>query len=155
MNSMRDDELDRALDRSLSRLPAPRAPRTLLPRVMAAVAKPAGRWYARPWLSWHPALQTASLVGVLACVTFVWMAWAQPDAVLARLSVLGPPQASAWASAASTRINQITTVLSVLWDVVLGPIAIFVLAVAVFVAVACAAAWTAVSRVALGGADPQ
>ena len=155
MTSMRDDELDRALDRSLSRLPAPRAPRTLLPRVLAAVARPAAPWYSRPWLSWHPALQTASLVGVLASMAFVWMAWAQPDAMFSRLSAFGAPQAPAWASAASTRITQITTVLSVLWDVVLGPIAIFVLAVAVFVAVACAAAWTAVSRVALGGADPQ
>jgi hypothetical protein len=152
---MRDDELDRALDRSLANLPAPRAPRTLRPRVMAAVARPAAPWYARPWLSWHPGLQTVSLLAVLAAVSVVSMAWARPEAVFAQLSAFGPPEASTWASAAASRVSQITAVVSLLWDVVFGPIAIFVLAVAVFVAVACAAAWTAVSRVALGGADPQ
>jgi hypothetical protein len=155
MTSMRDDELDRALDRSLAQLPAPRAPRTLLPRVMAAVAQPAAPWYARPWLSWHPGLQTVSLLGVLAAVSLVWMAWARPEAVFAQVSAFGPPQASTWASAVASRVSQITAVVSLLWDVVLGPIAIFVFAVALFVALACAAAWTAVSRVALGGADSQ
>ena len=155
MRPTRDDELDRALDRSLARLPGPRAPRTLVPRVMAAVAQSDARWYARPWLSWHPGLQTVSLLAVLGAISLVWMAWARPDAVFAQLSAFGPPEAAAWASAIASRVNQITAVVSLLWDVVLGPIAIFVLAVAVFVAVACAAAWTAVSRVALGGADSQ
>ena len=153
MTTMRDDQLERALDRSLAKLPAPRAPRTLLPRVMAAVAAPTGPWYARPWLSWHPAWQTVSLMVVLAGVSLAWMAWSRPDAMFATVSSLGPPAVASWASTAATRVNQISAVVSLLWDVVLGPIAIFVLALAVFVAVACAAAWTAVSRVALGGAD--
>ena len=151
---MTDRDPDRALDRALSRLPGPRAPRTLVPRVMAAVAAPP-RWYARPWLSWHPALQTLSLMAFLSAVALAWMAWSQPAALLAQVSSLGAPEFAAWASAVAERLNKITAVMSVLWDVVLGPIAVFVLAVAVFVAVACAAAWTAVSRVALGGADSQ
>ncbi len=155
MTSMRDDEVERALDRSLARLPAPRAPRSLLPRVMAAVVTPSAPWYARPWLTWHPALQTVSLVVVLAGVTFVWMAWSRPEATFAALSSVASPEMTSWTSAAARRTNQISTLMSLLWDVVLGPIAIFVLVLAVFVAVACAAAWTAVSRVALGGADSR
>ena len=144
---------DRDLDRALSVLPPPRAPRTLAPRVMAAIAAPAAPWYARPWLSWHPALQTASLFVVLSAIALVVMVWARPETVLAQVSTVASPETVSWATRLATRVKQITAVTSLLWDVVLGPIAIFVLAVALFVAMACAAAWTAVSRVALGGAD--
>ena len=55
------------LDRALSELPAPRAPRTLLPRVLAAtVDNPA----ARPtgWLTWPLAWQVAIPLSILAIV---------------------------------------------------------------------------------------
>ena len=51
-------DLERLVDRELKRLPQPRAPRSLLPRVMAAVAEPRPlKWYSRPWLAWPWALQ--------------------------------------------------------------------------------------------------
>ena len=55
-------ELERLVDRALGQLPAPRAPRTLLPRVMAAVPTPARPWHARPWLMWPAGWQIISLV---------------------------------------------------------------------------------------------
>jgi hypothetical protein len=42
-----------------------------------------------------------------------------------------------------------------LWNVLFGPIALGVLGLTVIVALACAAAWTAVSRVTFGEASPQ
>jgi hypothetical protein len=41
------------------------------------------------------------------------------------------------------------------WNVLFGPIAIVVLGLTIVVALACAAAWTAVSRVTFGGASSQ
>ena len=63
-------DLERLIDRELRSLPAPRAPRALLPRVMAAVDDAARRpWYSRTWLQWPIAAQLASalvLIGVVA-----------------------------------------------------------------------------------------
>ena len=63
-------DLERQIDRELRALPVPRAPRTLLPRIMAAVEETAQRpWYMRTWLQWPMAWQLASamvLIGVVA-----------------------------------------------------------------------------------------
>jgi len=68
--------------------------------------------------------------------------------------------AGAWtlwneAPALSQRANQMAAVSRTLWNVLFGPIAIVVLALTIVVALACAAAWTAVSRVTFGGASSQ
>ena len=134
---MDDLDLERLVDRELKRLPATRAPRTLLPRVMAAVAdaRPVA-WYSRPWLEWHWALQALSVVVFGALASGGWMLWNQaPDVAL--------------------RLNQTAAVSRALWSVFLGPIAFVVLALAVVVALAGAAAWTAVSRVTFGGVSSQ
>jgi hypothetical protein len=132
-----DLDLERLVDRELKRLPAPRAPRTLMPRVMAATAgKRPLAWYSRPWLEWPMALQLVSVVvaGVLAAGA--WMLWNQaPELTL--------------------RLNQTAAVSRALWSVFLGPIAFVVLALTIVVALACAAAWTAVTRVTFGGASSQ
>ena len=64
-----EDDLERVAQRALERLPAPRAPHTLLPRVMAAVQQWTRRpWYARAWVTWPlgwQALSTAALVLLL------------------------------------------------------------------------------------------
>jgi hypothetical protein len=61
---MDPQELESLIDRQLRRLPEPRAPRSLLPRVMAAVAEARRPWYARAWRTWPIGLQIAS---ALAC----------------------------------------------------------------------------------------
>ena len=59
---MNPDDLERLAHHELHRLPAPRAPRTLLPRVMAAVEAWANRpWYTRAWFTWPLGWQVASL----------------------------------------------------------------------------------------------
>ncbi len=133
------DELDleRFVDRELKRLPASRAPRTLVPRVMAAVAEARLlAWYSRPWLEWPWALQALSLVVAGAMASAGWMVWNQaPDVAL--------------------RLNQAAAVSRALWSVFLGPIAFVVLALTIVVALAGAAAWNAVTRVTFGGASSQ
>src|SRR5580765_1932286 len=66
---MYPDDLDRLVDRELRELPTPRAPRTLLPRVLAAVEHLTRRpWYARAWLTWPLGWQIVSLVALATIV---------------------------------------------------------------------------------------
>ena len=134
---MDDLDLERLVDRELKRLPVPPAPRTLLPRVMAAVAEARPlAWYSRPWLEWPWALQLLSIVLFGALASGGWMLWNQAPAL-------------------ALRLNQTAAVSRALWNVFLGPIAFVVLALTIVVALACAAAWTAVTRVTFGGAPSQ
>lgn len=67
MNVNHDNELEARIDRELKSLPLLAAPATLTPRVMALVASRAGApWYRRAWQTWPVALQTVSLVVLLA-----------------------------------------------------------------------------------------
>ena len=67
---MNPDDLERLTHRELHRLPAPRAPRTLLPRVMAAVEAWANRpWYTRAWFTWPLGWQVASAAALVLLVT--------------------------------------------------------------------------------------
>ena len=121
----------------VSTLSGSRAPRTLLPRVMAAVAAArAMPWYSRPWLTWPVALQALSIIFVAAAGTAAWALWT-----------------NAQAGTALQQLRQATVAIRVLWDVLIGPIAMVVLGLAVIVSLACAAAWTVVRRAALGGAS--
>src|SRR6187200_2275287 len=77
------DDLDNLVGGALDRLPPPRAPRSLLPRVMAALEanqaahRPAPR--VRPWLAWPLAWQMASIAVVMAITIGIWRLW--PPAV--------------------------------------------------------------------------
>jgi hypothetical protein len=130
-------DLERLVDRELKRLPQPRAPRSLLPRVMAAVAVPRPlAWYSRPWLAWPRSLQALSVLAFAGLFAGGWWLWTEVPQIV-------------------QRANQIATVSRAFWNVLFGPIAFVVLGLAILVALACAAAWTAVSRVTFGGASSQ
>jgi len=130
-------DLERIVDRELKRLPVPRAPRSFAPRVMAAVAvsRPVA-WYARPWLAWPVWMQAVSVIALAGLAAGAWTFWNET------------PQLA-------QRANQMAAVSRAFWNVLFGPIAIVVLALTVVVVLACAAAWTAVSRVTFGGASSQ
>jgi hypothetical protein len=132
-----EQDLERIVGRELKRLPLPRAPRSLLPRVMSAVAAPKpAAWYARPWLLWPRWMQALSVIAFAGLVAGGWMLWNEAPLIV-------------------QRVNQIAAVSRTLWNVLFGPIAFVVLGLLFIVALACAAAWTAVSRVTFGGASSQ
>ena len=130
-------ELERLVDRELRRLPGPRAPRTLLPRVMAAVQAEAPA--ATGWFTWPLAWRASSLVLALVCAAGA--AW---------LVIAPPPGLSATAQTA----GQAVAVTRVLWDLLLQPAISYLFLLGVLLALACAAAWAAL-EVALGGASQR
>lgn len=127
-------DLDKRLDAELRGLPAPRAPRTLLPRVLAATVQremPRGTG----WSTWTPAWRIASAA---ALVVF---------AAAASIFVVAPPQAVADATGTAV---EIATVVRVVWEVMLQPVATYLFVLGISLALACALAWAALEA-ALGG----
>ena len=146
-------DLERLVDAELKRLPAPRAPRTLLPRVLAAVeaqqqhAKP-----ARGWALWPRAWQFAGGVAMAAVLIGIWKlaAFARP-----LVSELLPAVGMGRAAALTRGADDAVTVVRVLWEVLLQPVATYVSILAISLALACALFWTAVERLAPGGASQR
>jgi hypothetical protein len=146
-------ELERVTDRALRALPAPRAPRTLLPRVLAAVAAEASRpWYARAWLSWplHWKLVSAATAAVIVVI-----ATAGGPAVAAGMLEFATrtslPVSSQFAGAVRG-LGAMWEASRIVWDVVAPAARVLALWLLVMSA-ACVAFGTALDRViALGGA---
>src|SRR5262245_32986514 len=70
-------DLECQVDRTLKRLPEVSAPRTLLPRVLAAVrARAALPWYRQSWQAWPMPLQVATIFLLVASFAgFFFAAW--------------------------------------------------------------------------------
>ncbi len=63
MNDNYEKQLERAIDRRLKELPAPKAPAALSRRVMAAIhAKASLPWYRLTWTSWPLLAQVVSVI---------------------------------------------------------------------------------------------
>jgi hypothetical protein len=110
------DDLERLVHRELRALPPPRAPETLLPRVLAAVDAWSHRpWYARAWFTWPLGWQIASA----AAVALVFYAlWSLPSA---------PPEVAAATSASR-----------VVWRTLVQPLLTYVFVLVALMCVACA-----------------
>jgi len=81
MSSAYEERLEAEVDAVLKGLPERTAPRTLLPRVMAAVRSLALPWHRQSWQMWPEALRAASLAGLLALFGGVCLAgWKLPQA---------------------------------------------------------------------------
>lgn len=127
-------DLDDRLDLELRRLPRPRAPRTLLPRVLAAtVDAPA----ATGWFTWPLAWRAGSIAVLAAIAGGIWM------------FLTAPPQP---VTEIARTAGETATVMRAFSQVLLQPVATYVLALGVTLALACAAAWAAF-ELALGGAS--
>ena len=141
------DPLD-PLTRALRQLPEPRAPRTLAPRVMAAVHARLAHPPARTWFEWPRVWQVASLSSaavLLAAVVVGWpflIAWLQPaiDATAVRVDAVVHNGEVAVAFAG--------VVFRAVWHPLVMPFVLFVTAMTIV----CATVGAMLGRVALGGA---
>ncbi len=109
-------ESEQLVQRRLRELPPPRAPETLLPRVMAAARLPARtRWYRCPWVEWPLVCQAGSVALLAALAPFVPFAFEWVGAgVLART-------AGDAAAGVAVVTDDVTTLSRVLWRVFLQP----------------------------------
>lgn len=132
-------DLDERLDRELSELPRPRAPRTLLPRVLAATVDAVPRAAASGWTTWPLAWRVASIVLlIVSCAGISMLASTPPQSV----------------SHATQTAREIVTVVRVIWELMLQPVATYLFVLGISVAFACALAWAALEA-ALGGASQR
>ena len=146
---MNPEDLERLADRERRRLPAPRAPLTLLPRIMAAVEAWAGRpWYSRAWFTWPiggQIVSAAALILVVIGAAFLTMsAQAAIDQTAARLLSGVMPVAQ--------RAEAMLNAARVVWHAVVEPLAVYAFAVVAVMFLACVAFGTALSHVAFGRA---
>ena len=132
-----DHDLERRLHDELSGLPLPRAPRTLLPRVMQAVEAASRRaWYERAWFTWPRWSQAASLVAAAIVALAFWrLPFALPTAPRSVVATFGT--------------------LRVLWEGLIQPLLPYLVAVMVLMAVACVLFGAALNYVLLERAEQR
>jgi hypothetical protein len=144
-------DLEQVVHEELRRLPQPTAPRTLLPRVMAAVHAWSMRpWYARAWFTWPVGLQVlsvAAVLGFLAGVVVIAPGAEQivRDAIAARASGL-----TAHLAAAFGNVEAGVIAARVLWRTFGEPVVPYVFVLVALMGFACAIFGTAFNRVAFG-----
>lgn len=149
---MHPRELEQIVGGRLRRLPLPRAPETLLPRVLAAVQAWAQRpWYARAWFTWPAPLQLGSVIALV--LLFLLTALILPAVQTMALGIFGGPVAAAatYLSAAWQGAAAATQTVRVLWRALAEPIAPYVFVVVVAMCLACGAFVTVISCVAIAG----
>lgn len=118
-------DLEQRVDRELRRLPAPRAPHTLLPRVLAAVEAWVNRpWYTRAWFTWPLGWQVASVALLALAFAGLWMLPPAPPSVVVT-----------------------TNAGRVLWRTIVEPFLAYAFVIVVIMCLACAAFGAALSYV--------
>jgi hypothetical protein len=126
-----EPQLEREIHDALRRLPQPRAPRSLAPRVMQAIAAA-----ARPQVGWrHWALHWQLLGLVVACSTAIAV-------------VVGGSLFAGWVGSLAT-----TRAVVTLWQTFVAPYALPVVALTAVMFVACALLAAALKHVAWEGQE--
>jgi Na+/proline symporter len=122
-----DDELAALVQRELDQLPAPRAPETLLPRVMQAVSALASEpWYGRAWFTWPLYWRLLSIAAVAVAAFGAWRLPPAPPSVITAIS--------------TTRV---------VWDALVQPLLPYLVAIMVVMGLACVVFGAALNYVLL------
>jgi hypothetical protein len=146
-------ELERFVSRHFRALPMPRAPRTLLPRVLAAARAWSERpWYAREWLSWPLIWQLGSVALLLLTVVGGTVAVPAVQSFIAAA-------ASSIGSSIQIDLPRLTggvdvsaNALRVIWHALVQPFLPYAFVVVVLMCGACATVVFVLNRVVFGRA---
>jgi hypothetical protein len=147
-------EFDRRIGDALRRLPAPRPPADLVPRIMAAVqARQAGPWYRRSWVSWPAAGRLAVATTAIALVALSVVPVQSGATAMARLFselAVGAGQ-DLWPRLPAGLHHWIGVAGSVetVWRLVVEPFVRYVSAVTIAMGCALVAGGLALARLAL------
>jgi len=144
-------DLERLIDRELRSLPAPRAPRSLLPRVMAAAHAAAERpWYSRAWLEWPVGWQFASALVLLAVVAGGSVVVPHVRDAVETIGFVANVRGDVASSARD--VETATTAVRVLWRTLLAPVVPWAFALVTLMCAACAVFGTALNHLVFGRA---
>ena len=144
-------ELERLIDRELRTLRPPAAPRTLLPRVMAASLRSAQRpWYSRAWLTWPIGWQAASVAVLLGVVAGIALLGPTLQAIADRLPFVSSVRSDVADTARNVEVA--TTTVRVLWRALIAPIVPYAFGLVFLMSAACALFGTALNHLVFGKA---
>jgi hypothetical protein len=144
---MSEPDLETIVHRELRRLPGPRAPQTLLPRVMNAVQALAERpWYTRAWVTWPLGWQVASVLALTAIVAggALLLPHAR-SAVTTVAAALGTDDVTT----VSQQVAETTSGAAILWRTLLEPLLSYVFGIVVLMVLACVAFGAALNYVVI------
>ncbi len=148
---MLPDDLEDVVDRALKQLPAPRAPRTLLPRVMAAVeaqnVRTKSTW---PWLSWPLAWQLASVTALIVFGVGIARLWPGTLSVVQQSTPSVLADVTTLMVDAASKAAAVANVTRIVWHAFVQPLVGYVLVLVLVMCAACATFGAALGRVALG-----
>jgi hypothetical protein len=151
---MNEHDLERLAHRELQRLPPPRAPHTLMRRVMAAVeAAPARPWYTRAWFTWPVGWQGASIAALALLVTGAVLVGPRVQGTAA--GVIATVRAFAGGVSDVTPVETTANSARILWRTLLEPLATYALVVVVLMFLACAVFGTALNHVVVERAEQR
>lgn len=144
-------DLERLIDRELRNLHAPRAPRSLVPRIMAAVEDLAARpWYARAWLQWPLGWQLASALVLIGVVAGAAAVLPQLRSAVTTLTFIADMRGDVADSA--REVETATTAVRVLWRTLLAPVVPWAFGLVTLMCAACAVFGTALNHLVFGRA---
>ena len=132
MNENKNSRLEAAVDCELKALPILRAPKTLLPRVMAVIEQRAGvPWYRRAWQTWPLPLQAVSMLVLM--VSFAGLCLGSWQLVHASAVASATSEASGCFRMLSTILSTLGVLVNAIVLAVrsLGPLVLFGILVAV------------------------
>lgn len=149
-------DLETLIDRELRQLPMPRAPHTLLPRVLAAVQEWTLRpWYARAWFTWPFEWQVASVTALTVLVVCSAM-------LLPTVQAAAAPAASTFAARVmgdvagiAEGVEMTTRAARVVWRALVEPFLMYAFALVALMCLACLVFGTVLNHVVLERAIPR
>ena len=148
---MEPADLEHLIDRELRALPPPRAPRTLLPRVMTAMHDAARRpWYSRAWLTWPIGWQIASVCLLLVVSAGTALLMPAVREAAGTFTFVAGVQGDVADTARDVEVA--TAAARVLWRALLAPVVPYAFGVVFLMCVACAVFGTALNHLVFGRA---
>jgi hypothetical protein len=151
---MNEHDLETRVHRELGRLPAPRAPHTLLPRVMAAVQEWASQpWYARAWFTWPRGWQVASVAALVVLIAATVVLAPRVEAAAA--GAIASVQARFVSTVPDVEPPVAATSARILWRTLLEPLVNYALVIIVLMFLACAVFGTALNHVVIERAEQR
>jgi hypothetical protein len=146
-------DLEWRVGRELHRLAGPKAPDTLLPRVMAAVEAWARRpWYEREWFTWPLGWQFASAIALLLMGTSMCIVLPRVQGVVVVATSTIVARVTSQLPDLGPTLDAAELAARILWHALVHPVLVVAFVIVAMMSLACAAVVVALNRVVFGRA---